>query len=57
MRTATGCSVVTDLDRLPDYCGVGLFGESLFQLPAASEIDEDELREMYPEVMEELDNE
>lgn len=40
------------MNGVPDYWGVGFFGESLFQLPVEDDLDEDKLREMYPELFE-----
>lgn len=43
-------------DEIPEYWGVGFFGESLFQMGQHGEdLSAAEPREMYPNVTEDLD--
>jgi len=41
-------------EELPDYHGVGFFGEDVFDLEASESMSADELRERYPETCEVL---
>lgn len=36
-------------DDIPEYWGVGFFGENIFRIPDEQEYSDEELREMYPE--------